>query len=218
MTDYAAVRSNMVESQLRTNKVTDPDLLDAFMQVPRERFLPENLQGIAYVDQDIPVGNGRFMMQPMVLARLLQAATISASDSVLDVGCGTGYCAAVLARLASTVVAVEADAGLADRAVATLTALVGTKVKVVNTPHEAGYSSRGPYDVIVLGGAVAVLPATLTDQLAIGGRLVAVIGAPGMVAQATLVERLDAGISRRVLFDAAIQPLPGFAQERAFVF
>jgi len=156
-------------------------------------------------------------MQPMVLARLLQAATISASDIALDIG-GGGYCAALVARLANTVVAIESDPAIAERASKVLKELAGAKAAMATGPFEAGYPSRGPYDVIVLGGAVSMVPTALTNQLSIGGRLVAVIGAPGSVAKATLVERLETGISSRVLFDAAIQPLPGFAPERAFVF
>ena len=113
MIDFAVVRRNMVESQIRPNKVTDPLLLAALLEIPREQFLPKSRRGVAYVDEDIEVGEGRYLMEPMVLARLLQAAEIKPTDIALDIGCATGYSTAVLARLANSVVALEADAELA---------------------------------------------------------------------------------------------------------
>src|ERR1700704_1629222 len=120
MNDYAAARLNMVESQLRPNKVTDLRVLGAFLELPRELFVPDRLRGVAYVDEDIPLGGGRYLMEPMVMARLVQLAAIKTADSVLEIGTGTGYGAAVMAQLADAVVALESDPKLAQAAEANL--------------------------------------------------------------------------------------------------
>ena len=122
MTEYAAARLNMVEGQLKPNKIVDPAILATMGEVPRESFVPKTMRGIAYVDEDIAIGNGRYLIEPMVLGRLIQALEIDPGDIVLTIGCGTGYCAAVLARLANTVVAIEEDAELVQRATETLMA------------------------------------------------------------------------------------------------
>ncbi len=218
MTDYAAVRHNMVEKQIRTNKVRDSRVLQAMDEVPRELFVPKPLQGIAYVDEDLEVAPGRYLMEPLVLARLLQAAAITADDVVLDIGCASGYSSAVLARLAATVVALESDAELGERASTLLAELDADNAVVVAGPLEAGYPKQAPYDAIVIGGAVDEVPAAITDQLAEGGRLLAVVTGGSGVGKGTLFLRVHGGLSRRILFDAAVPPLPGFAVDRGFVF
>ncbi len=222
MPAYDAARANMVENQVRPNKVTDFRVLDAMAAVPRERFVPKKFAGIAYVDEDIAVSPGRYLMEPMVLARLLQAAAIESGDVVLDIGCATGYSTAVLARLADTVVAVESDTDLAETAVALMTELDADNTAVVTGELAEGYANQAPYDVIVLGGAVDEVPRALSDQLVEGGRLVAVVtggdGGGNRVGRATLMRRLHGALSSRVLFDASVPPLPGFAIERGFVF
>ena len=218
MVDFAAARWNMVESQLRTNKVTDLRLLDAFETVPRERFVPEPLRGIAYIDQDVALGDGRFVMEPRVLARLLQAAEPGPDDMALDLGCGSGYATAILSRLAATVVALEDDAALAAAANRTLAELEIDNAVVVEGRLAEGYPKQAPYNVILLGGAVAEIPAAITDQLAEGGRLVAVVSAGPGLGRATLMRR-DAGVvASRVLYDAVLPMLPGFEAEPGFVF
>ena len=176
MVDFAAARFNMVESQLRTNKVTDLRLLGAFETVPRERFVPEPLRGIAYIDEDVPLGGGRFVMEPRVLARLLQAADPGPEDVALDLGCGSGYATAILSRLVATVVALEDDAALAAAANRTLEKLEIDNAVVVEGRLTEGYPKQAPYNVILLGGAVAEVPAAIADQLAEGGRLVIPLG------------------------------------------
>jgi protein-L-isoaspartate(D-aspartate) O-methyltransferase len=219
MTDYAKVRMNMVESQIRPNKVTDPAVLSAFLEVPRELFVPEALRGTAYIDEDLPVGRNRFLMEPMVLARLVQAATVKATDRALVVAGGTGYDAAVLGRLAESVVSVEADAAMVDATRNVLVAAGADRVTVVTGDPTKGHAASAPYDVILLSGAVAHVPEALTDQLSEGGRLVGVVKTgEGAVGQAMLIERVPGGLSRRVLFDAAIAELPGFEPAPAFVF
>jgi protein-L-isoaspartate(D-aspartate) O-methyltransferase len=215
--DYAAARRNMVETQLRPNKVTNEVLLDALAAVPRERFVPEALRTIAYVDEDIPVASGRYLMEPMVLGRLLQLAEVKRGDAVLDIGCGTGYTAAVLARLAGSVVAVECDQDLASRAVAILADLGVANVTVLEGELGQGAARRAPYDVIFIEGSVDAVPPSIVEQLADRGRLVTVVRRQG-VGRATLMVRIGGGVSSRVVFDAAVPPLPGFEAQPSFVF
>jgi protein-L-isoaspartate(D-aspartate) O-methyltransferase len=215
--NYEAARHNMVENQLRANRVTDPQVIQALEDVPREVFVPNRLRGVAYRDEDIDLGGGRYLMEPMVFARLLQAAGITSQDVVLDVGCGTGYSAAVLARLASTVVALEADTELAGQATSTLAGLSVDNVAVVAGPLTEGDAAHGPYNVIILEGSVAKIPEKLLQQLAEGGRLVAVATGESGVGRATVVARLGGLFSSRVEFDAAIGPLPGFRVQPGFV-
>ncbi len=207
----------MVESQIRPNKVTAPAIIEAMLAVPRERFVAEALRGIAYVDEDIPLGGGRYLMEPMVLGRLLQFAAIARTDSVLDVGCGPGYASAVMARLARSVVALEEDPALARRAAALLTELAVSNVTVVEGVLANGYAARGPYDVILLNGAVAAIPPTIAGQLTNGGRLVTVMHAAG-IGKAALMTRVGDVFSQRIVFDAGTPLLPGFAAQPGFVF
>ena len=218
MPNYATARLNMVENQIRPNRVTDERLLVAIAEVPRERFVPKRLQGNAYVDQDLALGDGRYLMEPVVFARLLQAAAIGPGDVVLDIGCGTGYSAAVLGKLAGTVVALESDAALAEQAIEALTELDVDNAAVVEGPLDEGYPRQAPYDVIVLGGSVDAVPDAIADQLVEGGRLVAVVNVAPTVGNIEVIHRLRGGLSRRQLFDAAVPILPGFAAEHSFVF
>jgi protein-L-isoaspartate(D-aspartate) O-methyltransferase len=215
--DYVTARKAMVDSQLLPNKLLDERLTAAMGRVPRERFVPKALQGIAYVDEDIPLGEGRFLMEPLILARLLQAADIEADDTVLDVGCMTGYAAAVMAELAGTVVALERDPDLVARATDILADLDVTNVAVVEADLAEGLPDQGPYDVILVEGAVAETPGALTDQLAEGGRMLLVVR-DGDVGVAHLLTRRGGVIGRRALFDAATPILPGFEKTKSFVF
>ncbi len=215
--DYTTARKNMVASQIRTNRVTDPLVISAMEELPREAFVPDDLQGIAYVDEAVSLGQGRFLMEPMVLARLLQEAEVASGDMVLDIGCGTGYGAAVLARLASTVVALESDPGLAVKATETLAELGIDTVAVVEGPLNDGYPKQAPYDVIVFGGSVHEIPEGITEQLAEDGRLVAVVGANKM-GRGTIITRHKGLLSRREIFDAGTPSLPGFTPAPTFAF
>jgi len=218
MLDYRAARLNMVESQLRTNKVTDQAVLDAFLTVPRERFVPEHLDGIAYVDEDIPLGGGRFLMEPMVLARLMQLAEIGPADGVLEIGAATGYASALLARMAARVVAVESEAKLAAIARARLQELQIGNVTLLEGRLEEGYPAGAPYEVIVIGGAVGSVPDALARQLADGGRLVTVLKTSSTMGQGVLMTHVAGALSQRAVFDAGTPFLPGFAPAPGFVF
>ena len=218
MLDYRAARFNMVESQLRTNKVTDESVLDAFLTVPRERFVPEHLGGIAYVDEDIPLGGGRFLMEPMVLARLLQLAAVGPENGVLEIGAATGYASALLSQLATRVVAVESDAALAAIARAQLQELRLGNVTLLEGRLEEGYPAGAPYEVIVIGGAVGFVPDAIARQLAEGGRLVTVIKSSAGMGQGVLMTRIAGVLSQRAVFDAGTPFLPGFTPQPGFVF
>jgi len=218
MTDYAAARLNMVDGQLRTNGITDLAVLEAFLAVPRERFVPEALRGAAYVDEDLSLGGGRYMMEPLVLARLIQLAGTQPQHRVLLVGAATGYAAAILARVAKTVVALESDPALAATARRLLAELGSTGVHVVEGPLAAGHAAGAPYDVIILGGAVSQVPDAIADQLAEGGRLAAVMLTRSGMGEAVAMTRVGHVMSRRSSFGAATPPLPGFAPAPGFVF
>ncbi|MGH7028957.1 MAG: protein-L-isoaspartate O-methyltransferase family protein [Stellaceae bacterium] len=218
MTAFEAARAHMIESQIRPNKVTDERVLAAFAQLRRELFVPEHLRAVAYVDDDLPLGHGRYLMEPMVAARLLQAVSVERTDSALVVGAGAGYEAALLGLLARAVVAVEEDAPLARLARAALVDHRIASVRVVEGPAPEGCRASAPYDVILFGGAVAEVPERIVAQLAEGGRLAAVVKTAGSVGRAILTKRTGAVIARRVIFDAATPLLPGFRPEPAFVF
>ncbi len=220
MTDYAAARSSMVDTQVRTEGVTDYRIIRTMGEVPRERFVPARARPFAYTDADIAVkedGHSRHMIRPATLARLIQAAAITPTDFVLMVGCTTGYAAAVMAGLASSVVALESDEQLAASATETLTDVGVGNVAVVTGPLEAGYAAEAPYDVIFMDGSVEEVPAALFAQLKEGGRLVAVVGY-NRAAPAMVYTRTDDDIGERPVFDAFVPALPGFSRPREFVF
>ncbi|GGB26847.1 protein-L-isoaspartate O-methyltransferase [Tistrella bauzanensis] len=218
MHDYSDARRNMVLTQLLPNRVTDDRVLDAMGTVPRERFVPVSHRAVAYVDEDVAIGYGRFLMEPMLFARLLQAADIRSHEAVLDIGCGAGYSAAVLARLASAVVAVEEQTELAEQAGELIEQLGVQNAAVITGPLAEGYAAQAPYDVIVVEGALEVEPKALLDQLADGGRLVAVMNDKGRVGHATLFTNYAGAIARRTLFDAATPVLSAFRKTVGFVF
>ena len=216
--DHARARFNMVENSIRTNKVTDPSVVEAMQSVPREAYVPQSKQGIAYFDEDIPLGNGRFLMDAMVLARLLQEGTVEKSDVALIIGTGLGYSAAIVAALVDTVVAIESDAAMAARASETLTDNGVDNAIVIEAPLADGYPKQAPFDLVLFDGAVTQVPSAIFDQLGEGGRLVAVVKKPGQVAQAVLYEKQDGVMGEVVLFDAAVPLLPGFDPVEEFVF
>jgi len=224
MTDYAAARLHMVEGQLRPNKITDAALIDAFLATPRERFVPPSFRASAYVDDDVPLGHGRSLMEPMVLARLLQLADIASEDKVLDVACGTGYAAAILARIAKRVVALESEPSFAQAARMRLGELGCSSVSVVEGKLSQGWRAEAPYDVILVDGAVGgAIPPAIAEQLAEGGRLVGIVaGDDGIMGaglgRAVLMTRAEGVLSSRPIFDAGVALLPGLERAPSFVF
>ena len=218
MNVFENARIHMIESQLRPNRVVDDRLLRAFAGIRRELFVPEHLRQVAYIDEDLPLGGGRYLMEPRVAARLLQAAEIEPTDTALVVGAGTGYEAAVIAVLTRHVVALEEDPDLARRARAALVEHAIAAVNVVEAPLREGYRTRAPYDVILFGGAVAEVPTDIPLQLAEGGRLLAVVRPGNAVGRATLTTRTGGVLARRAIFDAASPVLPGFLLEPSFEF
>jgi protein-L-isoaspartate(D-aspartate) O-methyltransferase len=223
----------MVDGQVRTNDVTNLDLIDAMLDVPREAFVPEHLAALAYLDRDLELQAGggapRYLLKPVATARLVQAGNIRATDRVLVVGSATGYSAAVVSRLASAVVALEENSALADAAQNTLRRLgFGTVVPVIGRLVD-GWPAAAPFDVIVVEGGVEIMPDGLFAQLSEGGRLVAVMygGAgggqgegpvQGQVGKATLFRSIRSEVGGRPLFDCAAPLLPGFEKAPAFVF
>jgi len=218
MVDYAQARRTMVDCQVRPSDVTDLRIIAALLDVAREQFVAPSRRAIAYLDLDLPVADGspRALLKPMVFAKLLQAAEIRETDRVLDVGCTSGYSAAVLAKLAGTIVALEEDPALARAAAENLGAL-GARVAVASGPLNAGWQADAPYDAILVEGASEVRPDRLLAQLKDGGRLVAVIGSAPL-GKATLYRKVSGQITALPLFDAAAPLLPGFAKTPAFVF
>ena len=215
--DFAAARQNMVDCQILPNRVDDQRIVEALLKIPREKFVPDNLTGIAYVDEIVPLGGQRYVMEAMVVARLLQTAALNAEDVALSIGCGTGYATAVLAQIVDTVVAVEPDKGLAQKANENLAAIGLDNVAVVEGKLEDGNIDQAPYNVIFFDGAVQTVPDAICDQLAEGGRLVAIV-AGERVGTAYLYSRFGGVISKREVFDAGTPLLPGFGKQKAFVF
>ena len=223
MSGFSTARQKMVDGQVRPSDVTDIRILDAMLAVPREAFVPQNQRALAYLDLDLDVGGGasakRFLIKPVVTAKMLQAAGIGETDNVLVVGCATGYAAAVIARLAGQgqVSATESDVALAAKAADTLAQLGFAHVKVRAAAATEGDPDNAPYDVIMLNGATEIVPEGLFGQLKEGGRLVGVF-AMTRPQRATLVTRLHGDFGHRALFDAAAPVLPGLERLPTFVF
>jgi protein-L-isoaspartate(D-aspartate) O-methyltransferase len=217
-TDYARARINMVESQLRPNRIEDRALIQAMLNVPRERFVPKSLAGVAYADEDLRLPDGHYLIEPLVLARLIQSARVAREDVVLVLGCATGYAAAVLARLAGTVILQVPDEAAAAKVEPLLDELGADNVVVITgSDPTAGHPSQAPFDVILLTGSVDTVPAALLEQIGEGGRLVAVV-ADQRVGRGVLFTRLRGVIGQRKLFDAQIPRLAGVAGATEFAF
>ena len=217
MGEYDEARQQMVDTQIRTTDVTAYNVLDAFLTVPRELFVPTSLRPLSYSDADIKISDSRTMAQPSPLAKLLQLADISEQDLVLVIAPNSGYSAALASRMANTVVALESDEALAENAQTIMSDLGYDNVAILSGALAEGVSSEGPYDVIFIEGTVEEIPQGLLDQLKDGGRLVTVDGA-GRRAEAIRILRTGNHFSRMSAFDTNAPILPEFIREEAFSF
>lgn len=219
MMDFETARSKMVDSQLRTTDVTSHSVLKAFLTVPREEFVNDDARLIAYVDENLPIGaaGNRFTMAPSALAKLLQLAGVTKEDLVLEIGTGSGYATAILSLLAGSVISIESDEALLEKANALLSKFNFGNSTVVAGELNKGLSDEAPYDLIFVNGSVELVPDTLTAQLRDNGRLIAVVGT-GNAAKAMVYQRNGKSVSVVAHFNAAVKPLPGFAKAREFTF
>ena len=221
MSGFSTARQKMVDGQVRTNDVTDRRILDTMLGLPREDFVPDDKRGLAYLDLDLDVASAgsakRFLVKPVLTAKMLQAADIAAADNVLIAGCASGYAAAIAAKLAAKVTATESDPALVTTGSKILAQLGLSNVTFKVAEAAAGDPDSAPYDVIILNGATEVTPETLYGQLKDGGRLVGVF-AMSRPARAMIVTRSHGDFGNRVLFDAAAPVLPGLDRRPAFVF
>lgn len=223
LTDFAAARRNMIEGQIRPNKVRDERVLTVLENLPRELFVPEKFAGVAYIDESMPVAAGRYLLQPMVLARFLEELGIKPTDRILDISPATGYSTAALARLGAQVVAVEQDAALQARGMEILKRLEITNADIRVAPGAQGWRTQAPYDVILVNGAVDEEPDMLMHQLADGGRMAVVVRSyakadAAHTGEARIYLRQGGVVSCRPVFDANVAVLPGFSAAPEFRF
>lgn len=216
MFDFAAARETMLDSQIRTNDVTDYDIQAAFKAVPRECFVPKSKTALAYSDVHIDLGEGRYMLRPRDFAKMLDAAQITNTDIVLNIGCGRGYSVAVMSRLAETVVALEQSEEAVTRATGLLDKCGANNAAVVQSDFRAGAPEHGPFDIIFVGGSVGSVPETWHDQLANNGRLIVAVN-DGPVSRVKVLKKTNDKVGERTVFDANIPALPGFEHKQSFV-
>ncbi|XDA96473.1 protein-L-isoaspartate O-methyltransferase [Sulfitobacter sp. LCG007] len=215
MTDFAARRTMMVDAQVRPSDVTKFPIIDAMLAVPREDFVPATKREAAYLGENLDLGGGRVVLEPRTLAKMLDGLDISANELVLDLGAGLGYAAAVMARMAEAVVAVEEDADLARDASEALTSVGADNVMVHTGPLAEGAAQHGPYDVVLVEGGVVELPASIAQQVKDGGRIACVF-MEGALGEVRIGYKRDGRISWRMAFNAGAPVLPGFDRELAF--
>ncbi|MBY0428129.1 MAG: protein-L-isoaspartate O-methyltransferase [Alphaproteobacteria bacterium] len=219
---FASARFNMIESQLRPNKVIDDKLLDIMGRLPREAFVPNDQKTFAYTDADVSVGYGRKMLSPMVLARMIVALALKDNDRVLDIGPATGYSSAVLNDLAGEVISLESDPALTRQLQQNKIDFELENTRLVQGNLSDGHAPASPYNAIIIQGAAQWIPEKITNQLAEGGRMVCVVYPEGdlygKIGQARLYTKQARGIIEQQLFDASAPLLPGFVTRPKFVF
>lgn len=217
MIDFETSRTMMVDTQVRPSDVTKFPIIDALLHVPREDYVPDNQREAAYIGENIAIGGGRVLLEPRTLAKMLDAIDIQPSDVVLDLGCGLGYSTAVLAQLAEFVVAVEDDSSRAQEAQTNLSSHGVDNAAVFEGPLDAGAAKNGPYDAVLLQGAVDQVPAAVLDQIKEGGRIIAIF-AEDQLGVVRIGRKTDGAVNWRMSFNATAPVLDGFAKEAAFTF
>lgn len=216
--DYTDARNNMVDSQVRPNKVIDPRIISTMRELPREQFVPPQMRDMAYIDEDVSIGHGRFLLEPMVIARLVQLLAPREGEQALVIACGSGYGAALLAACGARVTALEDDRDLLQMARTTLTQLA-SQVSVVSGPLEAGWPNGAPYDLILIEGAVQQIPRSLNEQLrADTGRLATVLKPGRGLGHAVLAEPTPVGLRPQPAFDCGTPLIPSLERRPGFVF
>ncbi len=215
MTDYTARRTMMVDTQVRPSDVTRFPIIDAMLSIPREDFVPDNLREAAYVGENLDIGKGRIMLEPRTLAKMLELADVQPGHVALDIGCGLGYSTAVLARLCDFVVAIEDDEGRAEEAQSLLSGHGIDNAAVMAGPLAAGSAKSGPFDLIMIQGAVESLPDDLLTQLREGGRIVCLF-AEGALGVVRVGHKMDGAINWRFGFNAGAPVLASFRRSAAF--
>ena len=215
MADFSARRVMMVDTQVRPSDVTKFPIISAMLSVPREAYVPRDLREAAYMGENVTLGAGRVVLEARTLAKLLDALDIQPTDLVLDIGCGLGYSTAVIAHLAEAVMAVEEDETHATEAQRTLSAEGVDNAAVVHGPLVAGLAKHGPYDAVLLQGAVETMPQTILDQVKDGGRIGCLFMA-GPLGEARIGHKSGGRVTWRAIFNASAPVLPGFQVNAGF--
>ena len=217
--DFKIARKNMVENQIRANKVTSLNVINAFLDVPREKFVPDALQEISYVDEDIKLSRNRFMMKPMILARLFQSLNLKGNENILHVGSNSGYGSAILSRMCSSVISLESDKKLFETSIHTFSNMGFDNVVPLHGSMENGVEKEAPFDIIFIEGSIETEPKSLFGQLNENGKLIAIIRPANIkIGKAKLFFKISNEIGLENLFDAQVSKLSIFKSKTKFSF
>ena len=215
--DFKIARKNMVENQIRANKVTSLNVINAFLDVPREKFVPDALQEISYVDEDIQLSRNRFMMKPMILARLFQSLNLKGNENILHVGSNSGYGSAILSRMCSSVISLESDKKLFETSIHTFSNMGFDNVVPLHGSMENGVEKEAPFDIIFIEGSIETEPKSLFGQLNENGKLIAIIRPANIkIGKAKLFFKISNEIGLENLFDAQVSKLSIFKSKTKF--
>ena len=216
---FYQARKVMLESQIRPNKVIDELVLSAFLEIPRELFVQKSMRDIAYIDEDLPLSNGRYLIEPMVLARMVQSLELKVSDNVMIIGVGTGYSTAIISKIVTSVIGVESRSPLIQKAENNLAQLEITNTVLFKERLQEGYSKEAPYNAILIDGGVSDVPSSILNQLADDGKLVSIYRSENTaVGEASIWMRSGKKFSRKCLFNAQVPTLDEFKEKQEFLF